>query len=326
MEILSASLHSFQISKANSHDLLWEFFNQFQSLNTRKGYQRDLADFANFLEGHFPEFRFQNILELKRSHFLSYRAFLSELDLAPKTIHRRLSTLSSFFDFLIEKGICEHNLVQGVKRPRQSVRHETQDLSDEQVESLFSYLEKSKETSPLHTSIIVLLFTTGIRKKELSSLKIKDVDFSKEAPKIKIVAKGGKNLVKILHPYAVSHLEAYRNWMKLKTRSWKNDDYFFRPSRNPKDPRSLDKELSPKTIDYILKKACRSCGIFERISPHSARATYIGSALENGADLYKVARDVGHQSVRTTEEYNKRRMRAQDSSIHHLGFLKKKES
>ena len=61
----------------------------------------------------------------------------------------------------------------------------------------------------------------------------------------------------------------------------------------------------------------------ERISAHSARASYIGSALESGIDLWKVAQDVGHSSVKTTELYNKRRSRLEDSPAYDLTFLKK---
>ena len=70
------------------------------------------------------------------------------------------------------------------------------------------------------------------------------------------------------------------------------DEYLFTPTKNPLDPRKLNKPLNPKSVDYILKKYCKKAGIFQRISPHSARATYIGSALENGVELWKISQDV----------------------------------
>jgi site-specific recombinase XerD len=96
-------------------------------------------------------------------------------------------------------------------------------------------------------------------------------------------------------------------------------DYLFRPTKNPVG--TLEKKLNPKSIDYIIKKYCQKMGLDGRYSPHSARATYIGSALENGADLYRVSQDVGHSYVTTTQEYDKRRRRLKDSPIHQLGFF-----
>ncbi len=75
-----------------------------------------------------------------------------------------------------------------------------------------------------------------------------------------------------------------------------------------------------------MKSWCKKAGIHHRISPHSARASYIGSALDNGVDLYKISRDVGHASVKTTEEYNKRKQRISESPVWGLGFMKKVSS
>jgi site-specific recombinase XerD len=101
------------------------------------------------------------------------------------------------------------------------------------------------------------------------------------------------------------------------------EDWIFRPSKNPLDPDHTLKPLAPTSVDYIIKSWCTKAGIDQKVSPHSARASYIGSALESGVDLYKVSRDVGHASVKTTEEYNKRRKKLSDSPVFDLGFMNK---
>ena len=101
--------------------------------------------------------------------------------------------------------------------------------------------------------------------------------------------------------------------------------FFCGASKNPLNPGKLNKGLNPKSVDYILKKYARSADIYERISPHSARTPYIGSALENGADLYRLSLDVGHSSVKTTQSYNKRELFSK-KCVGTPGFLKDKKS
>ena len=118
---------------------------------------------------------------------------------------------------------------------------------------------------------------------------------------------------------------AYLDYLKTNGEELHQEDWVFRPSKNPLDPTHIIKPLNPKSVDYIIKSWCKKAGIDQRISPHSARASYIGSALESGMDLYKISRDVGHASVKTTEEYNKRRQKFSDSPVFGLGFMEVKK-
>ena len=101
------------------------------------------------------------------------------------------------------------------------------------------------------------------------------------------------------------------------------DEWIFQPTKNPSDPGNLVRPLAPKSVDYIVSSHCKKAGISHRVSPHSARATYIGSALEAGSDLLTVSQDVGHSSVKTTEEYNKRRRKLKESPAYALKYFKK---
>jgi site-specific recombinase XerD len=110
---------------------------------------------------------------------------------------------------------------------------------------------------------------------------------------IQVRAKGGKELTKVLHPKCYEIITQYLEYLKASGEELHPEDWIFRPSKNPLEPQNTTKPLNPKSVDYILKSWCKKAGIFERISPHSARASYIGSALENGIDLYKISKDVG---------------------------------
>jgi integrase/recombinase XerD len=310
-----------QIANAKSNDsraLEFEFLNNFESPHTRKCYKRDIMAFLEF---------FQEVLELgqlvecQRLHIVAYKEFLINSELAPKTINRRLSSISSYFQFLMEKGFLETNPALGVRRPKQVVITETNDLTDEEVERLFNTI--TTQASPLHKAILVTFFTTGIRKSELINIKLSDLQEVNGEMTLKIRAKGGKQLLKYLLPECCDYIQEYLNDMKNQKREIEPNDWLFQPSINPKNPGQTDRPLVASSIDYIFKKYCKIAQINKNISPHSARATYIGSSLDGGADLLRVSRDVGHSSVKTTENYNKRKDTLRDSPARSLGFLKK---
>ena len=302
--------------------LHFEFFKNFDSPHTRKCYERDIKLFFEFIE--MNNISISSPMEIQKAHVVAYKNYLLQSEQAPKTICRKLSSISSYFDFLVEKDKAISNPCSGVRRPKQTVQNETNDLSDKQVKRLFDVLFNQDENHSifLHRAVVFLLFSTGLRKAELINLRNKDYyQIDENNFCLKVRAKGGKFLVKLLHPSTKLILDEYLSH-KVNPDSLANgDEYLFTPTKNPLEPKNLNKPLNPKSIDYILKKYCKQAGIFQRISPHSARATYIGSALENGVELWKISQDVGHESVRTTEIYNKRRSALKNSPVHSLGFL-----
>lgn len=307
--------------KSFNAKLEYEFFHNFESPHTRKSYRIDLVSFFEFISDHFFNVQAYNAIE--RVHIVAYRNWLSDNDMAPKTINRKLASLSSFFDFLVEKGLAQYNPCLSIKRPRQEVKTPTNDLSDEKVAHLFSMINGLKGPGLLHKAVIYTLFTTGIRKAELISLRLKNIGEKDGIHFLSVKAKGGKELIKVLHPDCYLVLLEYIDYLKSEQGELHPEDWLFRPTRNPIDNGQLNRPLNPKSVDYIIKSWCKKAGILDRLSPHSARASYIGSALESGIDLYKVSRDVGHSSVKTTEEYNKRRQKMSESPVFGLGFLKK---
>jgi site-specific recombinase XerD len=280
-----------------------------------------------FLADNFLAVKSYN--QIERVHIVAFRNWLTDNNMAPKTINRKMASASSFFDFLIEKGIIQHNPCSSIKRPRQEVKNATNDLNDEEIANLLTLIDQLHGPGLLHKAILYTLFTTGIRKAELINLKIKNIvkkeELHSEHHVIEIVAKGGKRLTKVLHPKCYEVIQEYLAYHQYEADNslLHPEDWVFRPSRNPLNPEHTLKPLNPKSVDYIIKSWCKKAGITTRISPHSARASYIGSALENGIDLYKISKDVGHSSVKTTEEYNKRKQKLSESPVFGLGFLKK---
>ena len=321
---LNTDLQTFKQQNSFNAELQYEFFYNFESPHTRKSYRIDISQFFEFIKDNFSLIK--NYEDIKKFHLVAYRNWLTNLDLAPKSINRKMAANSSFFDFLVEKNIVPFNPGASIKRPRQEVRRPTNDASDEQIRNLLELVEPLTGPGLLHRAVVYTLFTTGIRKAELINLRLKNFYMKDGFHIIEVRAKGGKQLVKLIHPKCAEVIAEYLDYLKRDGEPLHLEDWIFRPSRNPLDPTHIIKPLNPKSIDYIIKSWCTKAGIDQRISPHSARASYIGSALESGMDLYKISRDVGHASVKTTEEYNKRRQKLTDSPVFGLGFMNKDKS
>ena len=304
-----------------------EFLENYTSQHTRTNYHSDLHKFFIFLQEIYPKLSSLSFVE--RVHIINYRNYLAETGgrdgnpCAPKTIARKLASLSSYFDYLVEKGERDFNPVQSVKRPRRAVLKPTQALNKEQVNEIFALLDEDRDKHPsryLHKALLVAFFTTGMRKSEVLHLKFKDYRHINDYKVLEFVGKGGKVGQKLLHPLCVEALEEYIDWMKSQKREHHGEDWLFQPNRNPKNPGELNKPLNPKTINETLQSYGKKIGLNFNISPHSARATFIGELLEAGVDIYSVAREVNHSSVKTTQEYDKRRKKIQDSPIGKLPY------
>jgi len=301
-----------------------DFINEFSSEHTRRSYLTDINHFFDYLEDRFPEIN--NYKSIEKKHIVQFRNFLQEVGgiggepCAPKTISRKLAALSSYFNFLAEKNIIETNITSSVKRPKREVITPTNALTRNQVIELLNTIDCNSPSGKLHKAMLVMFFTTGLRKSEILHLKRKDFTTLNTHKIVKYRGKGGKRGQKILHPQCISALEEYLDSMKEQGREHISEDWLFQPTRNPSNPTNLNRPLNPKTVNEIIQKYAKKISLTFHITPHSARATFIGELLNNGVDIYRVANEVNHSSVKTTEEYDKRRKNITDSPVYKLNF------
>ena len=172
----------------------------------------------------------------------------------------------------------------------------------------------------MHKALLVTFFMTGLRKSEVLQLKRVDYREINGNRFLEFRGKGGKVGQKLLHPTCIEAIDEYLTWMESVDRKHQTEDWLFQPTRNPANPKNLNKPLNPKTINEILDSYAKKINLGFKISPHSARATFISELLELGTDIYRVAREVNHSSVTTTQEYDKRRKRISDSPILDLKY------
>jgi len=302
----------------------YEFFENFESAHTRAAYKRDLIQFFQFVYEEFGIIRHPQ--HIQKMHVIAFRNMLQAPKSAgghtycPKTIIRKLAAISSYCAFLIEKGLISSNPTTHIKRPIDQVTTPTNDLSDDQVKALLSSVNIQKKSGPLHKAILVLLFSTGMRKGELINLRFESYQEDQGLKILSFIGKRGKVSRVPLHPAAIFHLGQYIEHMRVTRRELKVGDWLFQPTTN-NHVGGVNKKLQATSVDYIIKHYCKKIGITTRVSPHSARATVIGSLLESGCDLYKVSQLVNHSNVKTTQGYDKRKKTLVDSPVFKLKYF-----
>jgi site-specific recombinase XerD len=232
---------------------------------------------------------------------------------APKTISRKLAGLSSFFDYLVESKVMTYNPCSSVKRPKRVVVSPTEALRPEQVTELLQTARDNKNSGPLHYALLCTFFTTGLRKSEVLHLLMRDYEVHGEHRLLHYKGKGGKMGRKVLHPMCTEAIDEYIEWMNEKERTLQKEDWLFQPTRNPSNPGELNKPLNPKTINELLDRYAKKCGFAQKVTPHSARATFISTLLDQGIDIYTIAGEVDHSSVVTTQSYDKRDKKLEQS-------------
>jgi integrase/recombinase XerD len=119
-----------------------------------------------------------------------------------------------------------------------------------------------------------------------------------------------------IHPTTAHYLDDYLNWMEMIGRKITEGEYFFQPTKNSYGG-EMKKRLSHTALGYIVGKWAKRVNKEKRITPHSARATFISSLI----DIYYVSQLVNHADVHTTQRYNKRKRTHRRNPIFNLNFF-----
>jgi integrase/recombinase XerD len=225
--------------------------------------------------------------------------------------------VSSFFQFLVQRDVVDKNPVELCKRPKRINVRDTEAFNDAEMKDFFRLV--IRKAPPLHKAALLLLFTTGMRNHELRSIKLNMFENREGVKILRYIGKGQKVNQVPIHPVTGYHLGQYLDFMVSKGRPIGPDDYLFQASKCSDG--APGKPLSHTALGYIVKKWARKVNLSKRITPHSARATFISSLLENGEDIYSVAQAVNHADVRTTARYDKRKQNFNKSPVFGLKFF-----
>ncbi|MBW1741033.1 MAG: tyrosine recombinase XerC [Deltaproteobacteria bacterium] len=267
------------------------------SANTCRAYRKDLEQFLAYLQdsarGALKREKGADVGKVDDIIIRSYLAFLHKKN-KKSTIARKLSSLRSFFRFLVKRGEMSTNPAEAVLTPKRGKPIPNYLPVDE----VFRLLDGVKGESVLalrNRAIIETLYSTGVRVAELAGLDIRDVDFDKGF--MRVLGKGNKERLVPVGKKALTCIRAYLEKRgRVKTGSGiKGGEPLFLNSR--------DGRLSTRSIARLLEKVIRQLGLLRPISPHGLRHTFATHMLDAGADLRVVQELLGHASLTTTQRY-----------------------
>jgi site-specific recombinase XerD len=288
---------------------------------TRRFYKSDVAEFISFT-GLKDSAALRTVA---RSHVIAWRKDLKDRALGPATIRRKLSALSSLFDYLCERNAVFGNPVDGVKRPATNNNEgSTPALGDAQARRLLEAPAPDTLKGVRDRAILATLLYHGIRREELCLLRLRDIHSRQGVMHFRIDGKGDKIRYVPIHPMVLRLIEEYMQVGKHGGGvDFDLDGPLFRPVANNRTGK-LDRHLDPGSVyQNIVIKYAKATGISAEaigVCVHSMRATAATNALSNAADIAKVQEWLGHANVSTTRLYDRRKTRPEDSPTFHVKY------
>lgn len=264
-----------------------EFEKRF-SPNTILAYRNDLKQFLRFIDHEFD----LTAIDVQHTHVKSWMIELLAMDVSPRSIRRKLSTLKTYFKFLMLRGHIHHNPMLKVISPKVGKRLPVF-IQEGALNKLLEQVEFGKDYQGLRDRLIIeLLYNTGMRRAELIQLQLKDVDFGRS--RFKVLGKGNKERLIPFGPTLSNNIKEYLN-IKEAT--------FPDPSNSALLLTEKGKTLYPKLVYNIVKKYLSMVSTVEQRSPHVLRHSFATHLTGNGADLNAVKALLGHSSLAATQIY-----------------------
>lgn len=255
------------------------------SQNTLVSYKKDLEDLLLFIsetEGT------EDLKKVDKKIIRNFIVSLSEKKIQKRSINRKLSSLRSFYLYLLKIGEIQVSPLETI--PSLKFYAEKQiPISEEEMENLGEILE-SESGNSLEKLIIETLYQTGMRKSELCNILLEQVDFSKS----EIFVKGKGNKQRVV-PISENLLKQMREYMVIRKHNEDSGIYFF--------VRENGKKLSEKFVYSVVNRYLSLITLKKKKSPHILRHSFATHVLNNGAEISKVKKILGHSSLASTQVY-----------------------
>jgi len=287
-----------------------EWFANISSDKTRQAYQNDIRAFTQFVGIQHPaEFRI-----VTRSHVIAWRKALEAKNFSDASIRRKLSALSSLFEYLCEHNAVTHNPVKGVKRPMANNNEgKTPAISNDQARKLLETPPEETLKGRRDRAILATLLYHGLRRQELCNLRVKDYQ---RRSGVMMFHVHGKRKKERFIPVEAKTQRLIAEYLDIARHGNELESALFRPVKNNATG-ILNKPLNPRSVyrDVVMFYA-KKIGITldtHGFCVHSLRATAATNALDHKADIAKVQEWLGHANVSTTRLYDKRHNRPEDS-------------
>ena len=227
-------------------------------------------------------------------HIRSYLAFLNQQRYARRTIMRRISSLRSFYKYLLREGLVTANPFAGIRTPKLDKRLPVF-LEESEIDAILDLPEETA-LGLRDRAVLEMLYATGCRVSELAGLKTGDIDLGSLF--VLLHGKGNKDrIVPIGHTCRKALLAYFQKSRVPIMQKYGVEEHRFVFINN------RGGRLTDRSVRRILDKYVQQLAIRKKVSPHTIRHTFATHLLEHGADLRAVQELLGHASLSTTQIY-----------------------
>ena len=264
-------------------------FQKRYSLHTILSYQNDLFSFFNYTHREFDTIEPTDTTPLI---IRSWLAFLKDQSMESKSIKRKISSLKSFFKYLLKEGFLLKSPMINIISPKVKKRL-PQFVEEKDIITLFSTVEfPINWEGKTHKLLLQLFYNTGIRQAELVNMKESHIDKSNQV--IKVLGKGSKERILPVSKDLMNLLQDYISLKRSELDQFNNEILLVN---------FKGKKLYPKYVYNVVKKYLSGVTTIDKRSPHVLRHTFATHLMNNGADLNAVKELLGHSSLAATQIY-----------------------
>ena len=259
------------------------------SSHTAVSYLTDLKQFADYLTEYdveFPE-------EVEITHVRSWLTSLSLQNLKPASINRKLSSVRTFYRFLRLRGLSTKNPLQYIKGLKKGTKIPTV-VKESEIAAFYQQNPAGGDDFKRTRDLICLdlLYSTGVRRAELKTIRLQDVDRSRKT--IRVMGKGGKVREIPVSDTLLSGIDHYCRLVDAENFEMVHSYLLVTDKGQP---------LYDKFIYLLVKKYLGQISSVDKKSPHVLRHSFATHLMDNGASLSAVKDLLGHASLASTEVY-----------------------
>ena len=262
------------------------------SQNTVKAYENDIKSFTEFNKKEFGQ---SSINKANYSQLRSWIVNLVESKISNRTINRKISSLNTYYKFLLKIEEIKANPLDNHKALKTKKIIQLPFSEKEISNALDINNFQDSYEGKRDRLIIEMLYSTGIRRIELVGIKLKDLDFS--SSRIKVLGKRNKERFIPMLESTILLVKEYLDY-RSELNKIKDKDFLFLTSKGEKIYENLVYRITNKYFDYVSSKVKKS--------PHILRHSFATHLLNNGADLNAVKDLLGHSSLAATQVYTNR--------------------